>query len=822
MATPTLGDAFARAIFKGRNVAPNGMPVTVERMTQVFTNGDVEVLGVRIPVSGMGAGALRAGGRVAVAWQQGRPLVAIAHSARRTGAPVPLPVGGGGIVEELFIAGEAGARDVYFRNDQQVTALAIRDQLPSDPVRVRWGATMRHFVVETGAATPEDIAAQAEHPTGFLRVVKQYHVFEFTDGQDPLAVLGADEPSIERIATIEPYADPTVLFQLRTILDHQEREDRQKATVDVAVSADDAPVSGSFVEGTFNYVNWERELTEVAVETIQGPGSTQIDVTNPHTVAEILNGVNEENRLWFGDVEDFGTDLTGRLTLAIRASFIRVAEPTAGADVLTDSHTVVEDDPVVPCVASASTVSAPPEVVFTGFTPGGGDPVGARTFGESHYFLVALGAPASAVLWSTTGPTPMLSSTHRAATGLSELLAYNKFTGTTFPNAGLGDARFENTEVDAAAEDLCNNPGPTELPEGDIPGGVPFAFEFTDAFPNGYAARRMTLFDVAALPFIDTPVEMAAAVQSVARSFVHVYQNLSTENAPATPTSVNGLVQCVTFPSPAGAVLLEHGFGPAITGFGIGLREVPYTTKRIERTYVPAPIWTYRVRRARILDVPRPVLSPTRPVVALVVDRVRVATVDPLTFTKELGVFVLTGAGTLLTLRPFATTNPGGTVNDEFVGASLKDDGTDVELLSGNRYHVLWTISTAAERAANVRNIKLSRIDPGPVATQDVGAAWPEFQEHDFRVLNLDALYSAKEDAETGRRFVLGWDLQTGAPTLSQTAEGYPVDDEDLEPVQALADLNPDDPVAIARELQAVNDEVALEPTGRTLDPEPP
>lgn len=145
---PTLSDAFRNAILKGRNLGPDGQAVTIERVTAIVGNG-VEVRGVRLPVAGEGLKTLRPGSTVAVAWKGGRPVVAIAHSARRSGAPTPMP-SGIAIVEVLFIAGEAGARDVYFRNDQQVTKLEIRAQLAGDPEEVKWGARGDDFFVRVG------------------------------------------------------------------------------------------------------------------------------------------------------------------------------------------------------------------------------------------------------------------------------------------------------------------------------------------------------------------------------------------------------------------------------------------------------------------------------------------------------------------------------------------------------------------------------------------------------------------------------------------------------------------------------------------------
>lgn len=153
---PTLSEAFRRAIAKGRNLAPNGQALTLERIVQIYGNGQVQVScqaygPAVIPVTGEGLRTLRAGQKVAVAWEKGRPVVAIAHTAKRSGAPVPLPRTPEPLIEVLFIAGPPGAREIYFRNDQQVTALGIRPQLIADPDEVKWGTRGDDFLVRVGS-----------------------------------------------------------------------------------------------------------------------------------------------------------------------------------------------------------------------------------------------------------------------------------------------------------------------------------------------------------------------------------------------------------------------------------------------------------------------------------------------------------------------------------------------------------------------------------------------------------------------------------------------------------------------------------------------
>lgn len=812
---PTLAEAFRRAIERGRNLGPGGQALTMERVTRVLGTGDVEIGGVRIPVAGEGLRTLRAGDQVSVAWQRGRPVVAIAHSARRSGAPVPLPLLAGGIVEELFIATdpETDLKEVWFRNDQQITSLAIRNLLPADPTRVRWGESMRHFVVETGEPTAQDLANQAVHPFGFLRVVKQYHLFQFTDGTDPLQVLGADEPEVQLLATFSPYSSTLTLFTLRLELDYLERIDGvviQRNQTELAESTTEDPLPPGF------HATQTVTLDAVTFTAVEGPGFQSASLARPRTLEEVLNGKNqnanpEDPGIWFGTVEDFGADRAGQVWLLVRASFHRIEEATQGGEA--DGSTTVFQQESSPCGLSTATQPSVPGSVGAGYSQGEGAD-GTGTYGESHAFLVSLGA--GQVLWKTTKDEALLSSVIRAAEaapviqGTRQRLFHNP-TGTAFPNIN-GVFRTQDQDIIASEPNCRDQPFIDPLTVGGITfnpdpyqfGGEAFAYTPSDFYANGVASRRTAMWDEARLAFIDTELDMTAdEIQShLRRVALHLSFDGETFNN-ATPFLLDWV---------------ESGFGPVVgvdNTSGLDLT-AEMLIDRTVRTYQPVPVWTYRLRHVANLDTGNPQQN-IAPTIALVVDRIRVVTpgAEP-TFEKELGVFIFDSTGTWQTLRPFASTGA-GEVPDEFADEDLKDDGADVEILSGNRFHLLWTLSTAAERAANVRHIKLTRISP--LTTVDVGSDWTEFANHDFRVLNLDVLYAAK-DNEEHKFFVQAWDPETDAPTLSQAGEGYPVEDTELEPVKALADLDAETPEAGTRELQAVNDEEALAQTGRDLKPE--
>jgi hypothetical protein len=121
---------------------------TLEVIQAVRSDGWVRVVNTWVPVTGKVQ--LRAGQTVAVMWRDGIPQVAMMNQARRGGGDVTQAIAGA-VVEELFIAGAVGAREVWFRNDQQVTNLSLRRRLDAEPVYVKWGTRADSFVVATAA-----------------------------------------------------------------------------------------------------------------------------------------------------------------------------------------------------------------------------------------------------------------------------------------------------------------------------------------------------------------------------------------------------------------------------------------------------------------------------------------------------------------------------------------------------------------------------------------------------------------------------------------------------------------------------------------------
>lgn len=169
---PTLGAALTHALEAGRNLGPRGMPVTLERVTQVFEDGRVEVNGTRIPIAGSGgARGVRAGQMIAVSWQHDQPVVAIRHSARRTGPVSPQPRLSEPLVEELWIAPRPGdgVTDVWFRNYDQCVPLQL-DRFGIVPTEVVWGPTNDRLLVQSGGIILNTVPIQ--------HTIK-YHVMKF-------------------------------------------------------------------------------------------------------------------------------------------------------------------------------------------------------------------------------------------------------------------------------------------------------------------------------------------------------------------------------------------------------------------------------------------------------------------------------------------------------------------------------------------------------------------------------------------------------------------------------------------------------------------
>ncbi len=177
--------------------------VTMETVEAALAGGLFQVLGVPCPTTGDGRN-VAVGARVPVSWKGGAPDVIIEHHAQEAQGVSAL-LGAGGIVEELFFAANGqGLVDVWFRNDQQLTALNLTGfvgALPDSQLLLGWGLDAKSFFVATG---------DPEAPTA------GYRVNVFTLSRDPKKVIGANRGKVK--ATFEKaWAASSTTLHLATV-----------------------------------------------------------------------------------------------------------------------------------------------------------------------------------------------------------------------------------------------------------------------------------------------------------------------------------------------------------------------------------------------------------------------------------------------------------------------------------------------------------------------------------------------------------------------------------------------------------------------------
>lgn len=200
-----LGPLFAELRRRRQSSQPAEDEIRIETIEAVLPNNRFLILGAEVPATG--TIPLRAGQRVPVIFQQGRPTVIPMWSARRAQFPVTLPPTAGQIVEMLFIAQTStGKIEVFFRNDQQVTNLNVRDSLPADPDFVKWGSAGDRFVVRT-STLHSSFGVEVGHAV-------KYHVFRLVrpsassplPSRDGKKVLGSTVVTSEFEVTVDPFA----------------------------------------------------------------------------------------------------------------------------------------------------------------------------------------------------------------------------------------------------------------------------------------------------------------------------------------------------------------------------------------------------------------------------------------------------------------------------------------------------------------------------------------------------------------------------------------------------------------------------------------
>jgi hypothetical protein len=187
--TPPLSTLMIRPLLSGRFEK-----ITNEIIEAVFASGLYQIRGVAVPASGIAQ--LKAGDSVPTYWRDGRPVLILAHNARRAGAVRRLGTATPAVEELFWASSAADGVGLYFRNDQQVTRLrgvsaVLGVKVPS---RVLWGETDNTFLVVVGTVAP-------------LAPAPAYHVFRLN--RDAGQPLGATPAAATHIAT---YGLPSLTF----------------------------------------------------------------------------------------------------------------------------------------------------------------------------------------------------------------------------------------------------------------------------------------------------------------------------------------------------------------------------------------------------------------------------------------------------------------------------------------------------------------------------------------------------------------------------------------------------------------------------------
>jgi len=106
------------------------------------------------------------------------------------------------------------------------------------------------------------------------------------------------------------------------------------------------------------------------------------------------------------------------------------------------------------------------------------------------------------------------------------------------------------------------------------------------------------------------------------------------------------------------------------------------------------------------------------------------------------------------------------------------------EWLGATRRHALWYQKTGDSAGTNAPREEILVVDWTTGETKVAGAELADFRAHDLQALAPDFLYEAQEDDEA-KRFIRGWDPDTGAPGLDLTALE---EDDDLDELKGLED----------------------------------
>jgi len=776
-----LIEAFIRYRARKRQPAMRTGPhLTTETIEASNTDGTYQVKGKNVGQAGQAQ--LRAGETAVVAWKENNtPVAILAHSARRI---KPVSVGqliGSGIVEELFIAARAsdGVIDVHFRNDKQLVPLRVREQVPSDPIAVRWGWDKKSFTVQCG--NPARVDFKISPSAWFNGNENQNQTFwVFTLSRNPAVVIGAAVPKATLRASFAP-RDSTIVVA-------------RNSTNWNSIGAVGHPIIG----GTSGLFVFESMVSDSLSSIGAGASSIQLGTLLGQTLGPV-------------EISEFFTNAQGHFLIVVRARAY-----------LGTTITVNQNDVIIDALGSGGLGSH----TVTGQTQQFiGEP------GEMHLFVVDL---TDGIVLFTTIDSGTIALEFSVGGG-----SMATFTGTIIH---LG-SNFTWDNLFYLGVNHWSVTDPFPPPESVANVGVMGS--------AGNMRRWSDAWDEARFPFITE-----SSLKRNGTFATGAVTEFFTET-PANGIQFNWFTSATVFPLPA-----PHWYA---------VRNARLIPAPLAEVKAGTPFWIFLcVYRRQFIDPINTtmdyacyVIRPNGEIVAMLLDWTPMAFTQDQTDAKYVALATPTPnkgkepldnpvlwvfAGP--TLDPFiplwntATEYAPGTevrfggvldgvlyVPSEMDGNTTVHDGATVDLLGANQFHILWTRSTGPERRVGVRHINLTKMPvvppgtPAPLTTKDVGTDWTEFARHDFRVVNLDAMYAAEPQTKTGldprdkagRFFVNAWVLKDGVPTLAQVQSGYPLIDHTLDSVKNLHDLTTLRPTAV--DYQAINDTAALVQTGRTLKP---
>jgi hypothetical protein len=808
--------------------------ITLEVITGI-EGSEYVVRGKRIGTTGQAQ--LQVGQQVYVAWKNNEPSVILYHNARRMKG---LRIFGGlaaGVVEELYIGPD---KDIWFRNYSVDIATKTRPLLASDPLRVQWGEDRQTFFVET--LDPGDSTKS------------WFYIFLFPGKPQDKILAPNQQPTRPPtlLALTKPWDSSAVVGTItatRNSITHawQLKIDRFASSTDnVSFEYNPAnPPAGLQIHshsavGRETYT--EQLLTATEAQTLSKTLTLGGLLTNTYAGIETaLIGVTLSIdrdlflmlRVTFGRVATVKGD--GNLT---RTGLLpRAFHPNLGDNIcslLSENAATPSDNP-----AGSGVFDYPP----TG--PISDKPL-SPFFKESHAFFVS--ALGNGVRFTTAKPVPELQDDSFIAIDCLADLDYNIFTGDD-ATRGMG-SRFEthifgSTMTTYAHDNATFRSGGGTSFENNCGGAQYFnivPYGSTKAVAEAAIADYIAHINDGATPNARGPGTHQVTVISFSTAFVDDVHNVQGTGR------VRGSIWNTAFPfiTDLGDVVPDFDASQLIdrqwqTRVAIGVHgqdynvfpvgtfgeesiehidTVAYTIKQY-RTIANSNLPTqYRLKDARAIWLPK---SPSTEAWAfLVVEKVvNTGTLSAPTWEKYLGAFIAKQDGTLVsTAYPFTlvTTYTSAGVDrlgDTFI-PGLWDDGTQIAIIKFNKHHVLWKLSTLAQRnAGNIGSYYITAVASG--ASVVVATDLTTWDSHRLQILHPDFMYASRE---ADRFFVKAWNYTTEAVTLTPSS-GFP-EDPQLTTVKNLLNLpGGHAPIEAQTAYQVINESAILLPLARFINENP-